>query len=221
MADTHTLERTRIVPAREEHIPFVAWVQLTAARSHLPLGTWDFYVSGDEQACLRYLETLVATEGRHFAHYTNFFVAEVDGQPAAGLSGYFEAEQGMGALAAGMEEANAKLGRSAEEHAAGWQRAGSIALCSHAHPERAWIVEWVATKPEFRRRGLIDALMAEILERGRQRGASVADIGVYIENAPAQRAYEKAGFVLVGEKRHPEFQAAYGSPGIRLLRRSI
>jgi translation initiation factor 4G len=221
MTDTTTLERTRIVAAREEHIPFVAWVQLAAARSHLPLGTWDFYVGGDEQECLRYLETLASTNGRHFAHYTNFLVAEVDGKPAAGLSGYFEAEHGMGALAAGMEEANEKIGRSAEEHAAGWQRAGSIALCTPEHPERAWIVEWVATAPEFRRRGLIDALMAEILERGRQRDASIADIGVYIENDPAQRAYEKAGFEVVGEKRHPEFQAAYGSPGIRLLRRSI
>jgi translation initiation factor 4G len=221
MTDAATRERTRIVPAREEHIPFVAWVQLAAARSHLPLGTWDFYVGGSEEECLRYLETLAATKARHFAHYTNFLVAEVDGRPAAGLSGYFEAEHGMGALAIGMEEANAKIGRSAGEHAAGWQRAGSIAHCTPEHPERAWIVEWVATAPEFRRRGLIDALMAEILERGRQRGASVADIGVYIENDPAQRAYEKAGFAVVGEKRHPEFQAVYGSPGIRFLRRSI
>jgi len=221
MADTTTLERTRIVPAREAHIPFVAWVELAAARSHLPRGTWDFYVGGPQEECLRYLEALSATEARHFAHYTNFLVAEVDGQPAAALSGYFEAEDGMGALAIGMEEANTKLGRSSDEHTAGWQRAGAIALCMPEHPERAWIVEWVATKREFRRRGLVDALMAEILERGRQRGASIADIGVYIENDPAQRAYEKAGFEVVGEKRHPEFQAVYGSPGIRFLRRSI
>jgi ribosomal protein S18 acetylase RimI-like enzyme len=221
VADAATLEQTRIVPAREEHIPFVAWVQLAAARSHLPRGTWDFYAGGNEEECLRYLQTLVATEAHHFAHYTNFLIAEVDGRPAASLSGYFEAEHGMGALAIGMEEANTKLGRSAEEHAAGWQRAGSIAHCMPEHPERAWIVEWVATAPEFRRRGLVDTLMAEILERGRQRGASVADIGVYIENDAAQRAYEKAGFEVVGEKRHPEFQAVYGSPGIRFLRRAI
>jgi len=221
MADATTLEQTTIVPAREAHIPFVAWVELAAARSHLPRGTWDFYRGGTEDECLRYLEVLVATEARHFAHYTNFLVAEVDGKPAAALSGYFEAEHGMGALAAGMDEANARIGRSADEHAAGWQRAGAIAHCMPEHPERAWIVEWVATHPEFRRRGLVDRLLVEILERGRKMGASIADIGVYIENDPAQRAYEKAGFAVVGEKRHPEFQAVYGSPGIRFLRRSI
>ncbi len=79
----------------------------------------------------------------------------------------------------------------------------------------------MATRPEFRRRGLIDALVKEILERGRARGATVADIGVLIGNDRAQRAYEKAGFVVVGEKRHAEFEAAYGCPGVRALTRKI
>ena len=219
--DAATRQHVKIVDAREEHIPFIAWVELAAARSHLERGTWDFYIDGTEAECLRFLEALAATEGRHFAHYTNFLVAEVDGKPAAALSGYFEAEHGMGALSVGMEEANRLLGRSTEEHAAGWQRAGSIVQCAPEHVSAAWIVEWVATLPEFRRRGLVDSLLAEILERGRRRGAAIADIGVYIGNDPAQRAYEKAGFAVVSEKRHPEFEAVYACPGIRLLRRSI
>jgi ribosomal protein S18 acetylase RimI-like enzyme len=127
----------------------------------------------------------------------------------------------MPVLAAGMDEANRRLGRSQEEHDAGWQRAGSIARCMPQHVPRAWIVEWVATHPEFRRRGLVDRLLVEILERGRAAGAPVADIGAYVGNDPAQRAYEKAGFEVIGEARHPEFEAVYGSPGIRFLRRSI
>ena len=42
-----------------------------------------------------------------------------------------------------------------------------------------------------------------------------------IGNDAAQRAYEKNGFVVIDEKRHPEFEAAYGCPGARLLRREI
>ena len=219
--DATTLAQTKIVDAREEHVPFIAWVELAAARSHLERGTWDYYVAAPEAACLRYLETLATTEARHFAHYTNFIVAEVDGRPAAALSGYFEAEAGMGALAAGMDEANGRLGRSAEEHTAGWQRAGSIALCTPAHLDGVWIIEWVATAPEFRRRGLVDALLAEIVERGRRRGASIADVGVLIGNDGAQRAYEKAGFAVVEEKRVAAFEAVYGCPGIRNLRQPI
>jgi ribosomal protein S18 acetylase RimI-like enzyme len=218
---TTTTGQIKIVEAREEHIPFVAWVELTAARSHLPLGTWDFYINSTEEETLRFLEAIVATEARHFAHYTNFIVAEVDGRPAAALSGYFDEEHGMGALAGGLEEANRKVGRSEEENLAGWERAGSIMLCNVDHVPGAWIVEWVATAPEFRRRGLIDRLMAEMLEIGRGKGATTADIGVLIGNDAAQRAYEKNGFAVVGEKRHPEFEAVYGCPGTRLLRRSI
>jgi translation initiation factor 4G len=218
---TTTAGQTRIVQATEEHVPFVAWVILAAARSHLPRGVWDLYTDAPEADTLRFLETLTATEARHFAHYTNFLIAEVDGRPAAGLSGYFEAELGMGRLMEGISDANRALGRSDEENEAGWQRAGSVTLCNIEHLPGVWIVEWVATAPDFRRQGMVDRLMPAILDRGRERGASTADIGVFIGNDPAQRAYEKNGFALVDEKTHPAFEAAYGSPGVRLLRRAI
>ena len=68
---------------------------------------------------------------------------------------------------------------------------------------------------------VVDRLLAAMLDRGRGRGAGAADIGVLIGNDPAQCAYEKAGFRVTGEKRHPEFEAVYGCPGIRSLGRSI
>ncbi|MGB2694056.1 MAG: GNAT family N-acetyltransferase [Dehalococcoidia bacterium] len=216
-----TQSRIEIVPAREEHVPFIAWVQIAAARSHLERGAWDLYIDSTEAETLRFLETLATTETRHFAHYTNFIIAQVEGEPAAALSGYFDAELGLPALTAGIEEANRTLGRSPDEDAAGWQRAGSIVLVSIEHEPGAWIVEWVATRPEFRRRGLVDRLLSEMLQIGRGKGAATGEIGVLIGNDGAQRAYEKAGFALVDEKCHPEFEAAYGCPGVRLLRQTI
>ncbi len=211
----------KIVGAREEHIPFIAWVELTAARSHLERGMWDLYLDQPEAAILRYIETLASTEVRHFGHYMNFIVAEVDGRPAAALSGYFEAVTTLPMFIAGMDETNRKLGVTAEQHQAGWGRAGSITNCNIEHIPDTWIAEWVATAPEFRRRGLVDALLAQLLDIGRKRGASTADIGVLIDNDNAQRAYEKAGFAVVAEVRNAEFEAAYGCPGTRLLRRAI
>jgi translation initiation factor 4G len=221
MSDAKVESRVDVVEARPEHVPFIAWVELAAARSHLPRGAWDLYIDGTEAETLRFLEALVSTDAWHWAHYRNFIVAEVDGTPAAALSGYFEEECGGSALTAGIAEANRKLGRTDEENAAGWQRAGSFAKVDIPHEPGAWIVEWVATAPDFRRRGLVDRLMSEMLEIGRGKGASVAQIGVLIGNDAAQRAYEKNGFAVVDEKRHPEFEAVYGSPGARLLRRAI
>ena len=215
----------RIVEARAEHAPFVAWVALTAFRSHLEKGFWDFMLEEDDEAGnLHYLETLATTEQLHWSHYSTFIVAEVNGTPAAALCGYQEKEFGSTAgepiQVAGME-ANAKTGRTEKQAAEGFARAMSVMNVIPEHVEGAWIVENVATLPEFRRRGLVDRLMAEIIERGRARGASTADISVFIGNDPAQRAYEKCGFEAIGEKRDAAFEAAYKTPGIRTLRRAI
>lgn len=216
-----TATDVRIVPATREHIPFVAWVVMASHRSHLPKGMWDLILGDDEERVLRYLEVFADTEQVHWGHWSQFLVAEVGGVPAAALMGYFENEQPVTVMIAGTLEANAKFGVSADEWAAGWERAKPIANIGSPREPGAWVVENVATHPEFRRRGLVERLMHEILDRGRERGARTAEIGVFIGNDKAQRAYEKCGFVVVDEVRSAEFEAAYGSPGAYLLRRAL
>jgi ribosomal protein S18 acetylase RimI-like enzyme len=216
-----TATEVQIVQARKEHIPFVAWVVMAANRSHLPKGMWDLNIGGSEEEVLRYLEVLADTEQVHWAHYSLFLVAEVNGVPAAGMCGFLENDLGPASMMAGAAEVNQKIGRSVEDNAAGWERSKAIMGIVMDHEPGAWVVEHVATRPEFRRRGLVDRLVRETLVRGRERGATTADIGVLIGNDPAQRAYEKCGFQVVEEKRDAAFEAAYGSPGARMLRREL
>ena len=114
-----------------------------------------------------------------------------------------------------------RLARTPEEIRAGMQRTAPILHVAPHHPSGTWIVENVATHPDHRRQGLVDALLSEMLERGRQRGASLAGIGVMIGNDRAQRAYEKAGFRVSEERRHPDFEALWGCPGIRSMNRAL
>jgi ribosomal protein S18 acetylase RimI-like enzyme len=214
-------ETCAIVEARAEHVPFIAWVVLTAFRSHLERGLWDFFIDDDEAACLRYLETLATTETPHWAHYSGFLVAEVDGKPAAALCGYFDEERGMHALQKGALEADMRLERTAEDSRAGFQGIAPILHVMPDHDPGTWIIENVATDPVHRRRGLVDELLADILQHGRDRGATRADIGVMIGNDAAQRANEKVGFRVTGEKRHPDFEAVWGCPGLRQLSRDL
>jgi ribosomal protein S18 acetylase RimI-like enzyme len=209
----------RITEARPEHAPFIAWVILTAFRSHLERGFWDHLLGGAGDDLLRYLETLTEWPDEHLVHRSLFLIAEVDGEPAAALSGYFEEEHGGARFAQAVAGAAVKAGMVISPEAG--ERAMTILNVVPEHPPRAWIVESVATLPQFRRRGLIDALMAEILERGRQRGAEIADISVFIGNDAAQRAYEKCGFTVVQEKRDAGFESVYSTPGIRTLRRAL
>ncbi len=208
----------KIIDAREEYVPFIAWVQLTAFRSHLEKGLWDFFVGGSEEDALRFLEAFATTEARHWGSHEGFIIAEVDGTPAAALTGYFEAES---SLQQGIQDAANAIGWSDEDIAAGWSRAGTIGLVSPEHVPGAWITENVATRPEFRRRGLVDRLLVEIMDRGRAKGAVIGEVGVFIGNDSAQKAYEKIGFEVVEEKLHPDFEVVYKCPGVRQLRRTL
>jgi ribosomal protein S18 acetylase RimI-like enzyme len=216
-----TTADVRILPATREHIPVVAWVVLAATRSHLPKGMWDLMLSDDEQRVLQYLEVFADTDHVHWGHWSQFMVAEVDGVPAAGLMGYLESEQPVSVMMAGSLEANQKFGVTPGEWAAGWERAKSITNIGSPHEPGAWVLEHVGTRPEYRRRGLVERLIYEMLDRGRERGAKTAEIGVLIGNDAAQRAYEKCGFVVVDEVRNAEFEAVYGSPGAFALRRPL
>ena len=167
------------------------------------------------------IEALATTQSPHWAHHSVFAVEEVDGRPASGMCGYFDEELGIPALQKGMIEADERLARTPEEIRAGMQRTAPILHVAPHHPSGTWIVENVATHPDHRRQGLVDALLSEMLERGRQRGASLAGIGVMIGNDRAQRAYEKAGFRVSEERRHPDFEALWGCPGIRSMNRAL
>lgn len=99
--------------------------------------------------------------------------------------------------------------------------ASTMAALQPHYDDGVWIVEHVATAPEFRRQGHLDRLMAAILDKGRARGATQANIGVLIGNDNAQRAYEKNGFSVVEEILDADFEREYGCPGMRELIREI
>jgi translation initiation factor 4G len=100
------------------------------------------------------------------------------------------------------------------------QRLAPFLTCAPEQPDDTWIVEWVATRPAHRGKGLTKALLDRILAAGRERGFTQFQIGVLVGNTPAQRAYEGVGFTVVDEKTHPDFEATFGTPGIRRMQRA-
>ena len=57
---------------------------------------------GTDEEVLRYLEALTTSKAPHWTHLPLFIVAELDGEPAAALSGYFDEEHGGTRLRDGM-----------------------------------------------------------------------------------------------------------------------
>ena len=173
-----------------------------------------------EDYCLDFLRRLALGQPS-LCHYSNFMVAECDGRPAAAMCGFDPREGGWPAMMQAAWPIFQKLAWSEADLMAMMQRSGVIPTCAADDTEGAWVVENVATLPEFRRRGLVDALMRRMLDEGHRRGHKLAQISVFIGNTPAQAAYEKAGFKIVAEKRDPDFEAALKTPGMRHLLREI
>ena len=211
----------KIRAAELRDVPFIAWVELQAARSHLARGFWDIWLQRPEHECLGFLEHLAQAPTRSWFHYSAFMVAEIDGRPASAMCGYDDKESPGELSFAASLEANRMSGWSDAEFQAITDRITPVLTCISEPAPGAWIIENVATRPEFRRRGLADILLKTMLDIGRSKGYHTGQISVMIGNTPAQRAYEKAGFKVVDEKRHPDFEKVVGEPGMRRMLRDI
>ena len=59
----------------------------------------------------------------------------------------------------------------------------------------------IATHPDYRRRGLSQELLLQMIEQCRSQGASLITLEVRITNLAAQQLYARLGFVEVGLRR--------------------
>jgi translation initiation factor 4G len=206
-------------PAHAGDAAFVAWTMLAASRSHLPRGAWDLGLAMPDPECLSVLEEIAHEMPPSFCSWRHFLVAEVDGTPGAALSAY---DPGRIAPAdPAIDAVVLRRGWTQADIDASNRRLVPFMTCAPGQPEGTWVVEWVATRPALRRRGLIDALLPEVLDVGRRRGYREAQIAILMGNTPAQRAYEKQGFRIAREITHPDFAAAMGCPGIAELHRRL
>jgi ribosomal protein S18 acetylase RimI-like enzyme len=215
----HAGVRFRIRPGDRGDSRFLAWVMEAAGRSHLPRGIWDLAIPDDDRR-IDYLDALVSAEPRAFWHWSWFLVAELDGRHAAALAGY-EPRVALRENGASTRDAERRRGISEAESRAIQERMSVCAPCFPEIPEDRFVVEWVATLPEFRGRGIVHQLLLEVLDRGRAAGYQRAQVAVLIGNTPAQRAYEGVGFKVVDARRDAGFEAALGCPGIARLHRDL
>jgi translation initiation factor 4G len=209
---------TVIRAARPDDADFLSWVILAASRSHVRRGAWEYLFDFPEDTTLELLASITATDTPHWCHWSAFHVAEVDGQPAAALCAFDPRAQGMQVLRPIVEEIAVRLGIGRADAPGIEERGAVLDAVVPEYADGAWVVENVATAPAFRRRGLMDALVRCVLDRGRSLGFPCAQVAVYIDNTPALRTYQKTGFVIESERRSPAVQAALGVPGLfRLL----
>ncbi|SRR5579884_349256 len=210
----------RIRRATDKDLDLLLWVMLAASRSHLDRGIWEYMNDSGESATLSFLRRLATTDTVHPFHRSLFLVAESDGEPGAAMCAYNSSTEGFAVALPEIAAATAAEGIDAEDpeyvRRSGVLLSGFI-MDDPGPPGPRWVIENVATRPAMRRKGLVDALLHQLLGHGRERGFEHAHISVFIENERARRAYMKAGFEPLTEKRSDDWNREIGCPGTEML----
>jgi translation initiation factor 4G len=210
----------RIRRATEKDLDLLTWVMLAASRSHLDRSIWEYLNASSEAATLSFLRRLTTTDTVHVFHWSLFLVAELDGEPGAAMCAYDSASQGFDVALPEMAAATAAESIDAEDPE--YVRRSDVLLSGlimdhPGPPGPRWVIENVATKPDLRRKGLVDGLLHQLLGHGRERGFEHAQISVFIDNERARRAYIKAGFEPLTEQRSVAWPLEIGCPGTEML----
>src|SRR5262249_27300006 len=137
---------------------------------------------GDDTTCLDYLRRLALAEPRSLCHYESYLIAEDGDRPVAALCGFDPRDGGWATVAQAMTAVQRDLEWTEEQVAASLQRAAPAWTCFLPNIGAEWTIENVATLPAYRRRGLTVGLMNEMMEEGRRRGCTLAEITSLIGN---------------------------------------
>jgi len=206
--------------ARPEDAGFIASIILSSMRGYRSRGWFDVALGWPEAECLDFIARVATAHAVSMWHVSQFPVAEADGKPVAALCAVPAAGTGPAAWHA-IEEVGAAMGLAPSDLDAIRRRGAYTRACWVQGGEGDWMIEHVATDPAYRGRGLMQALIAHALDKGRAAGFARATISFLIGNEPAERAYAKAGFAFAEEKRDPAFEAIIGAPGFRMFAREI
>jgi ribosomal protein S18 acetylase RimI-like enzyme len=205
--------------ARSSDAPFLATVLQMAGRGHLSRGPWDLAFP-DSSERTHALEALAGEAPRSWCHHSVFEIADLDGAAGAAMVA-FDADRLGDTLAKSLFDVLERLSWSPARMAAIGPLLAPYLRCFPTMPPATWILENVGTRADLRRRGLVGALLERALERGRALGFTSAQISCLIGNDAAQRAYEKAGFAVVEERRDADFEAMLGAPGFSRMTRAL
>lgn len=199
---------------------FIARTILLAQRGPRPLGWIDFALDRPESEVLTFLEQLSVARQASWYHVSQFLVAEVNGECAAALCA-MSSRVARETVRPAIDESARRLGMSEADLAALYRRGAYARPCWVQGSDEDWLIEHVASAPDFRGRGLIQALLTDGIAAGRAAGFERVSITFVIGNDKAERCYAKAGFSFAEEKRDVNFEALTGAPGFRRFTRAI
>jgi len=192
--------------AKAEDAEFIAWAILESTRAGKKRGVFDLLFSPTEDVT-KAVQALVVHEIKTSCHYSNFLIAEVDGELAGVLCGYdgYKISWNM------MSQALEAMGCQGDYK----ERISGYLMCEPAVEKNTLVLDFMITKEKFRGLGVVKELVKKVLLNARLKGFRRAQTGIEIGSIETQLAYEKMGFTFKEEKKSDFYLAELGRAGIR------
>ncbi len=191
--------------ATVEDADFIAWAILESSRAGKKQGVFDRILSPSNDI-MSTLKTLITHDIKTICHYSNFLIAEVDGEQAGALCGY----DGHKVSWDSMSEALESMGCQGDYK----ERISGFLICEPSVEKNTIVLDFMITKEKFRGLGVVKELVKKVLLNARLKGFRRAQTSIEIGSIETQLAYEKMGFTAKEQKKSDYYLEEFGRPGI-------
>lgn len=199
----------QIQQAKIEDCPFLAKMILQSSRAGKKDGLYDLlFETNDDAEILENLEKLTATTSKSFCHFSNFFIAKMDGKSVGSLCSYEPRIATKEAFVSALDE----IGCEDSSHAL-----DVMYCCDFELDKRTLMFDFMEELSGFMNVGVLKALMKKSLLTARLKGYTRAQTIIEIGSLESELFYKRLGFSKVIQKECPLYKEKFGRAGLSLL----
>jgi len=201
----------KIRKATKDDAPFLAKMILQSSRAEKKICIYDLiFETNDDKEILKNLEKLTTTTAKNSSHYSNFLVAEVDGNLVGSLCAYEPRISTRETFFDSLTELG--ITNSADS-----EYIEILNVCDFKLNTRTLVFDYMEEVEDFIDVGVLKELMRKSLLTARLKGYSIAQTVVEIGSLEALLYYKKLGFKEVESKECELYREKFGRAGLVLL----
>lgn len=200
--------------ASETDIEIVAQALIESSRGGKKIGLFDLvFNTSDHGELLGLLKKLSLTTTKSYCHYSNFFIAVLNGESIGTICGYEPRIATHEIFSKALEE----LGYDESYH----ERIAAYLLCEGEVDNKTFVLDFMLVKNEHKSIDAYKELIGKSMLTARLKGYRKVQTSVEIGSVETEMIYKKLGFEVIDEKRSEYYREQFDRPGIMRLQMTL
>ena len=196
--------------ALSQDAPFLAQMILQSSRADKQISIFDvIFGSKSDEETLKNIEKLTTTTAKNQCHFTNFLIAEIDGESVGSICSYEPRIATRETFLDSLKE----IGCDENEE----EFLEILDSCDFDLNKRTLVFDYMEEIEGHMDVGVLKALMQKSLLSARLKGYRIAQTMVEIGSLETLLYYKKLGFKEVRQKECELYKEKFGRPGLVLL----